>query len=76
MFAGNRLKLELFRRFGVLPGSADTHVAEFFPASSRPRPTSGGSGGCTTTGSQGHIADKWDDERGVADLLAGDELRP
>ena len=26
----NRLKLEIFRRFGVLPGSADTHVSEFF----------------------------------------------
>ena len=26
----NRLKLELFRRFGVLPGAGDRHVAEFF----------------------------------------------
>lgn len=26
----NRLKLELFRRFGVLPSAGDRHVAEFF----------------------------------------------
>ena len=29
--ANNRLKLEIFRTFGVLPGASDTHVAEFFP---------------------------------------------
>lgn len=27
----NRLKLELFRRFGALPGAGDRHLAEFFP---------------------------------------------
>ena len=27
----NRVKLELFDRFGVLPGAGDRHVAEFFP---------------------------------------------
>lgn len=27
----NQVKLELFRRFGVLPGAGDRHVAEFFP---------------------------------------------
>jgi alpha-galactosidase/6-phospho-beta-glucosidase family protein len=27
----SRLKLELFDRFGVLPGAGDRHVAEFFP---------------------------------------------
>ncbi|MBV8461776.1 MAG: hypothetical protein JO368_00675, partial [Acidimicrobiales bacterium] len=27
----NRVKLALFERFGVMPGSADTHVAEFIP---------------------------------------------
>lgn len=26
-----RLKCEIFRRFGVLPGAGDRHVAEFFP---------------------------------------------
>jgi alpha-galactosidase len=27
----NRLKLELFARFGALPGAGDRHLAEFFP---------------------------------------------
>jgi len=27
----NQVKLELFRRFGVLPGAGDRHVVEFFP---------------------------------------------
>jgi alpha-galactosidase len=27
----NQLKLELFRRFGVLPAAGDRHLAEFFP---------------------------------------------
>lgn len=27
----NRLKFELFRRFGALPGAGDRHLAEFFP---------------------------------------------
>ena len=26
-----RVKLELFERFGVLPGAGDRHLAEFFP---------------------------------------------
>ncbi|MSO37961.1 MAG: hypothetical protein EXQ69_06890 [Acidimicrobiia bacterium] len=31
LLAVNRLKLELFSRFGVLPGAGDSHIAEFFP---------------------------------------------
>jgi alpha-galactosidase len=31
LMANWRVKLELFRRFGVLPGAGDRHVAEFFP---------------------------------------------
>jgi alpha-galactosidase len=27
----NKVKLEMFRRFGVLPGAGDRHVVEFFP---------------------------------------------
>jgi alpha-galactosidase len=27
----NQVKLELFRRFGVLPGAGDRHLVEFFP---------------------------------------------
>jgi alpha-galactosidase len=31
LMANWRVKLELFERFGVLPGAGDRHVAEFFP---------------------------------------------
>jgi alpha-galactosidase len=31
LIAGNRLKFELFRRFGALPAAGDRHLAEFFP---------------------------------------------
>ncbi|HEY3671960.1 MAG TPA: hypothetical protein VGN51_13570 [Acidimicrobiia bacterium] len=31
LIANWRVKLELFERFGVLPGAGDRHVAEFFP---------------------------------------------
>lgn len=31
LLESQRLKLEIFRRFGVLPGAGDRHVAEFFP---------------------------------------------
>jgi alpha-galactosidase len=76
VLAGNRLKLELFGRFGVLPGSADTHVAEFFPGFVTPASDFGREWSVHHYGLQGHIADKWDDDQGVADFLAGDELHP
>ena len=31
LLAHNRVKLELFSRFGVLPGAGDRHLVEFFP---------------------------------------------
>ena len=31
LIAANRLKFDLFRRFGALPGAGDRHLAEFFP---------------------------------------------
>jgi alpha-galactosidase len=31
LLAANRVKLELFTRFGVLPAAGDRHVVEFFP---------------------------------------------
>jgi len=31
LVAVNQVKLELFRRFGVLPGAGDRHLVEFFP---------------------------------------------
>jgi alpha-galactosidase/6-phospho-beta-glucosidase family protein len=76
VIAGNRLKLELFRRFGVLPGSADTHVAEFFPGFVTAASDYGREWSVHHYGLAGHIADKWDDDQGVTDFLASDELTP
>jgi alpha-galactosidase len=74
VIAGNRLKLELFRRFGVLPGSSDTHVAEFFPGFATPRSDFGRDWSVHHYGLQGHIEDKRADDAGVAELLASDEI--
>ncbi len=72
--AGNRLKLELFRRFGVLPASSDTHVAEFFPGFATPRSDFGRDWSVHHYGLQGHVEDKRADDAGVAELLAADEI--
>jgi alpha-galactosidase len=72
--AGNRIKLELFRRFGVLPGSSDTHVAEFFPGFVTPASDFGREWSVHHYGLHGHMADKADDDQGVVELLATDEI--
>jgi alpha-galactosidase/6-phospho-beta-glucosidase family protein len=74
--ANNRIKFELFQRFGVLPGAADTHVAEFFPGFVTPASDFGREWGVHHYGLSGHQSDKADDDREVADLLAGDEISP
>lgn len=74
VIAGNRLKLELFTRFGVLPGSSDTHVAEFFPGFVTPSSDYGREWSVHHYGLLGHIADKADDDAEVDTLLASDEL--
>jgi alpha-galactosidase len=76
VIAGNRLKLELFTRFGVLPGSADTHVAEFFPGFVTPSSDYGREWSVHHYGLAGHMADKVDDDADVATLLNGDEISP
>jgi alpha-galactosidase len=76
VIAGNRLKLELFRRFGVLPGSSDTHVGEFFPGFVTAASDFGRDWSVHHYGLQGHIADKRADEQEVAELLASDEVSP
>jgi alpha-galactosidase len=45
----NRVKLECFRRFGVLPGAGDRHVAEFFPDFLTPATNWGGDWGVDLT---------------------------
>ena len=74
VIAGNRLKLELFQRFGVLPGSADTHVAEFFPGFVTAASDFGREWSVHHYGLAGHMADKLDDDREVTELLASDEI--
>ena len=72
--ANNRLKLELFRRFGVLPGSSDTHVAEFFPWFVTEASGFGEDWCVHHYGIDGHRADKETDEADLAALLASQEL--
>jgi alpha-galactosidase len=74
--ANNRLKFELFQRFGVMPGASDTHVAEFFPGFVTPASDFGRDWGVHHYGLRGHQQDKEADDREVAELLGGDEISP
>jgi alpha-galactosidase len=69
-----RVKLELFRRFGVLPGSSDTHVVEFFPGFVTAASDFGREWGIHHYGLSGHQRDKADDDDDVSVLLGSDEL--
>jgi alpha-galactosidase len=53
----NRVRLELFRRFGVLPGSSDHHVAEFFPGFVTPENDYGSQWKVHIYGLRKHMAD-------------------
>jgi alpha-galactosidase/6-phospho-beta-glucosidase family protein len=72
----NRLKFELFRRFGVLPGASDTHVAEFFPGFVTAASDFGRDWGVHHYGLRGHQRDKDADDRNLAELLDADEIPP
>lgn len=74
VLANCALKLELFRRFGILPGSADTHVSEFFPWFLTPRSDFGRDWGVHHYGIPGHVADKEADEENLARLAASEEI--
>jgi alpha-galactosidase len=69
--ANNRVKLEVFRHLGILPGSADTHVAEFFPWFVTPASDQGRAWGVHHYGLAGHTQDKVDDGVWAAELEAG-----
>jgi alpha-galactosidase len=71
VLANNRLKLQVFEDFGVLPGSADTHVAEFFPWFVTEVSDQGRRWGVHHYGMHGHRADKAADDAEVERLLAG-----
>ena len=70
----NRLKLALFERFGVMPGSSDTHVAEFVPWFVQGATDQGRRWGVHHYGIAGHRADKADDDAWAAELEAGAEV--
>jgi alpha-galactosidase len=74
IMANNRVKLEVFRHLGVLPGSADTHVAEFFPWFVTPASDQGRAWGVHHYGLAGHTQDKADDGVWAAELEAGGEI--
>ena len=74
VIANNPLKLELFKRFRVLPGSHDTHVAEFFPGFLTEASDFGREWGVHHYGLAGHEADKAEDDAGVDELLAATEI--
>ena len=76
ILANNRLKLEVFRTFGVLPGSADTHVAEFFPWFVTQASDFGRDWGVHHYGLAGHRADKAEDDEMSAGLEKGGEVPP
>jgi alpha-galactosidase len=74
ILANNRLKLEIFRTFGVLPGSADTHVAEFFPWFVTQASDFGRDWGVHHYGLSGHREDKAEDDEMSSHLEKGGEV--
>ncbi|HVC70997.1 MAG TPA: hypothetical protein VNC61_12145 [Acidimicrobiales bacterium] len=72
--ANNRVKLEVFSRLGVLPGSADTHVAEFFPWFVTAASDQGRAWGVHHYGLAGHSQDKADDDAWASELESGGEI--
>jgi alpha-galactosidase len=70
----SKLKLELFRRFGVLPASSDTHVAEFFPSFVTGVSDFGRDWGVHHYGIEGHRSDKVRDNANLAWLMAQDKV--
>ncbi|HTZ10156.1 MAG TPA: hypothetical protein VMB72_13860 [Acidimicrobiales bacterium] len=74
VLANNKVKFELFRRFGVLPGSSDTHVVEFFPGFVTAASDFGRDWGIHHYGLHGHMADKAEDDASMAELLASDTI--
>jgi alpha-galactosidase len=68
------IRVEMFRRFGVLPGSSDTHVAEFLPGFCTPRSDFGRDWNVRQYSLDGHMDDKGLDEVHVRELLASDRM--
>jgi alpha-galactosidase len=71
-----KVKFELFQRFGVLPGSSDTHVVEFFPGFVTEASDFGRQWGIHHYGIAGHTADKQTDDASVDWLMNQEEIPP
>ncbi|HTT87660.1 MAG TPA: hypothetical protein VMF60_09850, partial [Acidimicrobiales bacterium] len=74
ILANNKVKFELFDRFGVLPGSSDTHVVEFFSGFVTSVSDYGRDWGIHHYGMHGHRSDKADDDASMAELLAAEKI--
>jgi alpha-galactosidase len=74
--ANSRLKFELFRQFGVLPGSSDTHVAEFFPWFVTEASDFGADWSIHHYGIDGHRADKESDHAELVALRSAEKIPP
>ena len=74
ILANNKVKFELFDRFGVLPGSSDTHVVEFFPGFVTAASDYGRDWAVHHYGMHGHQSDKADDDAEMAELLASETI--
>jgi alpha-galactosidase len=74
VLANNKVKFELFERFGVLPGSSDTHVVEFFPGFVTAASDYGRDWAVHHYGMHGHQSDKADDDSEMTDLLAAESI--
>jgi alpha-galactosidase/6-phospho-beta-glucosidase family protein len=72
--ANNKVKFELFRRFGVMPGSSDTHVVEFFPGFVTESSDFGRQWGVHHYGIAGHTADKAQDDASVGWLMKSEDI--
>jgi alpha-galactosidase len=70
----NRVRLELFHRFGVLPGSGDHHVAEFFPGFVTPENDYGSGWKVHIYGLRKHMADADDDVTHYEAVRDSDEV--
>jgi alpha-galactosidase len=72
--ANNKVKFDLFRHFGVLPGSSDTHVVEFFPGFVTEHSDFGREWGVHHYGMAGHAADKAEDDASVGWLMKQEDI--
>jgi alpha-galactosidase len=68
------IRIEMFRRFGVLPGSSDTHVAEFIAGFVTSRSDWGRDWNVRQYAIAGHMHDKQLDEDHFAELLASETV--